>query len=211
MKTKQLIKELQEVDPSGELECCIDNVDIIDVVIEPAYYDGCLQVLIRDETNPYYDVIGAKIVGEGKKVVISPLSIRSAIMNDHNIPIYYEGVSKVKQEDYEEFYAKERQKSIDLSNDVERGFFIDYLKKKYPDFSALICDVATAFYAANMNYNDPMPEDILHSKVKQDIGKSKVVDVIPSWKERREKQWDREIRLDVVDGKPVLCFNKSNG
>lgn len=31
MKTKILIEKLQKADPSGELECCVQNVDIVDV------------------------------------------------------------------------------------------------------------------------------------------------------------------------------------
>jgi hypothetical protein len=76
MKTKELIRLLQEQDPSGELECCVYNVDIHCVECLPAFYDGSLQVLKRDHSkNPYYNVIGAAYVDQGHKIVIKPLSI----------------------------------------------------------------------------------------------------------------------------------------
>ncbi len=51
MKTKELIRQLQREDPSGELECCVDNSDIFFVEHLPAYYDGCLEVLVRDKSS----------------------------------------------------------------------------------------------------------------------------------------------------------------
>lgn len=193
MKTKDLIAALQDADPSGELECCVGNADIHTVYPEPAYWDGCLQVLIHDKNKaPYYDVVGAKIVGKGTKVVIHPLSISDAIANDHDLPIEYEGVSELKRKDYEESYMRQRQESIDISNDVERGFFIQWINEKGIDLTQAAID----FYNANMKYNDPMPEDIMHSKLPKD---KDGLEWIPSWKERRERQWEREI--EVIDRK----------
>lgn len=51
MKTKDLIKLLMEEDPTGEIECCIDNQDIEEISWESAYYDGCLQIVKRDENE----------------------------------------------------------------------------------------------------------------------------------------------------------------
>lgn len=79
MKTKKLIELLQEADPSGERECVVGNHDILDVSAEPGYWDGAYEVLIREEENPFYNVIGAKITTKGIKVVINTLSIKSAI------------------------------------------------------------------------------------------------------------------------------------
>lgn len=80
MKTKDLIAALQKEDPTGELECCVGNIDIHFVSQEPAYYDGSLQVLERDMTNQYYNIIGAKFVRSGSKVQIHTLSIEEAIL-----------------------------------------------------------------------------------------------------------------------------------
>lgn len=60
MKTKKLIELLNQCDPSGELEVCLDNIDICSVGREPAYYDGALQVLIRNDKD---DNNGSQSIG----------------------------------------------------------------------------------------------------------------------------------------------------
>ena len=78
MKTKELIRLLQEADPTGEEEVCVNNEDILDVGTEPAYWDGTLQILERDEKlSPYYNVVGATFKREGCKVSIFTHGIRS--------------------------------------------------------------------------------------------------------------------------------------
>ena len=52
MKSKELIRLLQEEDPSGEVEVCVQNFDILGIHTEPAYWDGSLQVLMRDASKP---------------------------------------------------------------------------------------------------------------------------------------------------------------
>jgi hypothetical protein len=88
MKTRELIRQLQQADPSGELECCVDNHDIHFVRSQEAYWDGRLQVLARDPAKaPYYNVVGAKITAKGSKVVIVCLSIEDALCNDPSMPV----------------------------------------------------------------------------------------------------------------------------
>lgn len=89
MKTKELVKKLLDADPSGELECAIDgNIDIIDVYQIPAYYDGYLEILERDHSkDPYYNICGGIITGEGMKVRIQPYSIKDGITDDVDFPV----------------------------------------------------------------------------------------------------------------------------
>lgn len=94
MKTKELIRQLQKADPSGEIDCCIGNSDIHFVSVNPAHYDGCKQVLIRDEKNPFYNIIGAKVVSDGEKVVLHALSIKSVLWDDPDSPIEYDECSE---------------------------------------------------------------------------------------------------------------------
>lgn len=87
MKTKKLIRLLQEADPSGEEEVCVGNVDILAVYKEPAYWDGDLQKLIRDEENTFYNVIGAEIIRNGFKIQIYTHSIKDAILDNSELPV----------------------------------------------------------------------------------------------------------------------------
>lgn len=109
MKTKELIRRLQEADPSGEVECCVGNLDILFVSKEPAYYDGRLQVLERDASKePYYNVVGAKIVGSGAKMQIHTLSIEDALVDHPDMPVECDANASAYGEAVERWRAKAR-------------------------------------------------------------------------------------------------------
>lgn len=91
MKTRDLIAALQAADPSGEIEVAVGNTDIHFVTTEPAYYDGCLQVLKRSGHNDRYDIVGGEFRGDGRKVVITPLSIWDAVMEAPDMPVTFDG------------------------------------------------------------------------------------------------------------------------
>lgn len=80
MKTKELIRQLTELDPDGEMEVCVDNVDIYFCAIEPSYWDGLQQVLVHDEElrNKCYSIIGGKYIVDGSKLVITTMTIEDA-------------------------------------------------------------------------------------------------------------------------------------
>jgi hypothetical protein len=207
MKTKELIRQLRKADPSGEIECCVNNADIHFVNTEPAYYDGCLQVLKRDVNNKYYNIIGAKYTSKGEKVVIRPLSISDAVWEQEDFPVEFEGLSPEKEAGYKERLNKRKLETIEINNDIERECFVKYLKKRFVNESGdfekdEIKKLAIEFYNKNLDYKDIMPEDIAKMKMKQKIGgtgefSGEEIEVGLSWNERRCKQWDREIVADI--------------
>lgn len=93
MKTKELIRQLQEADPEGETECVVGCNDPIHYVYkEDAYHDGCLEILERDHSkDPYYNICGGVITKDGMKVIIRPLSIEDAISNNPDLPVKFVG------------------------------------------------------------------------------------------------------------------------
>jgi len=117
MKTKELIRQLQEVDPSGELDCCIETTsDIYFVERLPAYYDGIQELLVRDpKIKDHYDVVGGIFTGDGVKVCIRSYSIEDALWDaDGNFPIKYikcsrpiEKVREIKKE-IKKFFKKHK-------------------------------------------------------------------------------------------------------
>jgi hypothetical protein len=127
MKAKDLIKLLQDEDPTGEIECCIANSDILSVHTEPAYLDGRLQILERDHSlDPYYNIIGAKRTCRGNKIVITPYSIDDYITNDPEIAKidYSEVGSESSAQNYREADERIRQTMIAIQLDVTiKGFF----------------------------------------------------------------------------------------
>lgn len=117
MKTKRLIELLQKADPEGEAECCVGNQDIFTVYPEPAYWDGRLQVLKRDESNPYYNVIGAQITGAGTKISIRTLSIEDAIFENPELPVE---IVHTQPERYQAAITAWREESRRIINDVDK-------------------------------------------------------------------------------------------
>ena len=183
------------------MECCIQNADIHYVDVEPAYWDGRLQVLVRDENTRYYNIIGAKYISKGEKLNICPLSISGAIFNNEHLPVSYDELQESWRERYQKSVEENRKTTRDIGNDVERGFFIEYLVKRLVNFGedmekTEVVEAAEKFYNTNMNYEDKMPDDIVHLTSKDKDGR----DWILSWHERRLKQWDREIGVDFTDG-----------
>jgi hypothetical protein len=91
MTTIELIKELQKADPSGKLEVTVGKTPIYFVEQLPAYYDGCLQKLVRNSKQaPYYNVVAGVITSKGSHISIHPLSIETAIMEDPNLPVTFD-------------------------------------------------------------------------------------------------------------------------
>lgn len=83
MKTKELIKALQEEDPSGELEACVWNTPIYFLSTEPAYYDGCLGMLLTNESEkPYCCIRGYKRTGVGSKVVLHTMDLYDVLLDN---------------------------------------------------------------------------------------------------------------------------------
>ena len=130
MKTKELIRRLQIEDPVGETEVCVDNVDILFVSGEPAYHDGPAQVLIRDESNPYYNVIGAKYLRSGSKIVIHTHSISDAITDNSDLPVDYSQLSPVQAENTRRHHDATRQFMKDLEYQHQLENFIRWVEAK---------------------------------------------------------------------------------
>ena len=119
MKTKELIRLLKQIDPSGDTECCINNFDILSVVRNPADFGGCLEVLIRDTKINGHNVIGAKIFSAGTKVCFNTHSIQDAIMDDPNLPV---DISQDVNGKYSRDLVKWRSKSRELISEIDEWY-----------------------------------------------------------------------------------------
>lgn len=95
MKTKDLIKKLQETDPSGELEVVADGSPIYFLETYPAYYDGSLAILIEDpKKKPYHSIIGMKFTNKGRKVRLHTMDMESVFLDDKNAILDVSEVNK---------------------------------------------------------------------------------------------------------------------
>lgn len=124
MKTKKLIEELQKADPSGELDVCVDNIDIYFVDIQPGYYDGCQEILIKDENNY---VIGGIINSRKDKVKLKLLPIEDAICEDPGMNVEYN--SDYAKRNHKDYIKKWRQEAIEILQDIVK----DYDKENLTD------------------------------------------------------------------------------
>lgn len=111
MKSKKLIELLQYMDPTGEVEVCINDADILDVQCEPAYWDGCLEVLERDENYQYYNVIGVRVTDKGSKISLYPHSVYDAIQRNPDVPIKVCSMARYHKE-----RIKEKRKEVKALN-----------------------------------------------------------------------------------------------
>ena len=93
MKTKDVIALLQKLDPSGENQVSVCGRDIVEITMYPAYYDGALEVLERDTTKsdvPEFQIVKARMIRSGVKIVINPLSIEEALLDNPELPVEVE-------------------------------------------------------------------------------------------------------------------------
>lgn len=193
MKTKDVIARLQKADPSGELECCINNIDISHIDTLPAYYDGYLEVLMRDE---YDRVVGAKYVGSGKKVFIGTYTIEDVIFDHDDLPIYYEGLSAYREDILRKNIDQQRLENNEFHDERERGYFINHVLRRVNCQEIMksedeVKEIAKRFYNLNLSYKDKLPTN-LASKVST------------SWLDRRNMQWDQEINVYIEDHDVII-------
>ena len=192
MKTKDLIAELQEADPSGELEVCVENIDIFTVTTEPAYWDGRLQLLMRDPAKkPYFDVVGGRYVSSGHKVVISPMSITDVLWDNPEAEIDYGGLG-ANAERYRASDDKTRKASRDVELKVEMDAFHGWAKKQAdairPENSDRCRGASDSFYEKHLSPKDPVKD--LPTK-KDEHG----YEWHASWHDRREAMWDDTLEV----------------
>lgn len=121
MKTKELIRLLQEEDPSGELECNVDGKDIYFVEKLPGYYDGAYKVLIRDETKKnQYNIDGISIRRDGFKIRLNTMGYDEVLLDNPDAIVEYSD-TQTKQH-YEESVENCRKENREMIYKVKRQF-----------------------------------------------------------------------------------------
>jgi hypothetical protein len=208
MKTKDLIRELQEADPSGEIEVCVGNVDIWTVITEPAYYDGRLQVLKRDpeKTGKCYDIIGGKYVTSGQKVVIETRSITDVLWDEPDAEIDYSECGGAADR-YRASDDETRKASREVELKIEMDAFYRWVKDKTqairPDGEDCRHASDYAFEKLGLSPKDPV-KDLPPKKDAQGY------EWWPSWDERRRAMWDDTLEVYWKGGWGVRRRDGSN-
>ncbi len=204
MKTRELIRQLQEIDPTGEIEVCIGNADIWYLETKPAYWDGCLQVLKRDpDKAPYYDICGGEFRGGGTKIDIRSLSIYDAVSSNTDLPVEFDGSYAMKK--YEKLIEKEREICEESNEDCEKRTFMRYVEQRFGDNSDLdtmVVDdyepMASEFYDKHLSYKN----ELLPGQKEERNGYV----VWDSYVDRRKREWDERVGIDIIDGVPIFVL-----
>ncbi len=121
MKSKELIRRLQEADPEGEMEVCVGNVDIYFVEKKAAYWDGNLQVLQHDEAKrgKQWSIIGLKIFEKGSKLDLNCVDAESLIYDKPDIDVDLSDLSEDPRQRWQERIANWRKEGLDMNEGVE--------------------------------------------------------------------------------------------
>lgn len=154
MKTKELIKQLQEEDPSGENEVYVGNESISFVSAEPAYYDGAAKQVIRDK-NGY--AISGKYVRKGTKIQIHTISFYDLVFEDPNFQIDFSELNEHNRESTIKRYDKIREFSKSVDYDIDLDNFIEWVVnnvKQYGEYDKkYIEDISKIFFINNDLHN----------------------------------------------------------
>ena len=157
MKTKELIRQLQECDPTGEVEVICDGGDIYTVIPLPAYYDGSLKTLIRDDSlKPYYDVIGMRETREGRKVVLQGMDLQDVCWDiDDPSKLIIEG-----SDEFKESAKKHIKECQDCVLKINMDHFRNYILKRASKNTTFNATKATAFRLASLSEYVSIEDDI---------------------------------------------------
>lgn len=199
MKSKNLIKSLQEIDPSGEIEVCIGNGDIEEIFVSESDYDGTLQTIEFDED-------GLPIKGRyhafEEKIVLKPIFISDAIWRAAeqgvSFNIDYSDLSYSKRKNFQEVNEETKRQMFHMLESVEFQLFNKWVLSKtqdvYPEVTLNSIKFYTeSFFRENLSRLCSFPEN---SNIPVEIQGSKVY---KSYAERRYEQWDEEIVI-TFDG-----------
>lgn len=197
MKTKELIRQLIEADPSGELEVGL-GADIHFVERLPSYYDGYQQVLIKDENGR---IVGGKYVEGQDKVWIYTYSFSDAIWDYEDFPIEYSNYTMR----YKKCHDEIRQSSISHNEKMELYYFTKYIKEKvneHVDHLDRVDTVCEEFFREHYTYKTPIPEDIRAPRHENNH------QVWLGYCKMREIQWNREVDIKIEDGMDLILTKK---
>lgn len=93
MKSKDLIKKLQDLDPTGETEVYVGNCDILYVDLSPSYYDGRAQQFTTWQVYNEYGCsrpIAGKFRAGGEKIQIKAESFEDMAYYNEEMGLPFE-------------------------------------------------------------------------------------------------------------------------
>lgn len=149
MKSKDLIKLLQEADPTGETHVVVNNSAITDVYANAGYWDGCGEAIVDGKGKYITD----------RKIQINACSIRTMCFHDPEFEVEYT--------DYTEKYRKSnddaRKFALKIELNVKIEAFQEWCEKTFKDGYLGIEEIAR-FYKANQDLLENAPQQLKMSR-----------------------------------------------
>jgi len=122
MKVRELIRQLQELDPTGEIEVIGWAGDIYFAERMSDYYDGHPLLLIRDDSlKPYYDIVGMQIgspTGEDK-IVLHEMDLKDVLLDNPDLKVIINTGSSHSNDRYQKMVDEARAEMKAIIDRVE--------------------------------------------------------------------------------------------
>ena len=208
MKSKEVIRRLQELDPTGDTEVCVGNQDILFIEEEEAYYDGCLEVLLRNEAlKDCYNVTGVKYEQEGRKISISPHGAQDVLSDNPEAIIDYSALGEATAARYRERDEKRRADTRRMFWSIEFQLFFEWARTLFKlclghfDESKLLHS-AEEFFNNFLSYKDPLPDPVWEVDEKSGLR------CLPSYNDRRKRQWSSTLRITYKQHGEEFMFER---
>jgi hypothetical protein len=126
VKSKDLIRRLQELDPSGEIEVCIGNEDIWFLQRLPAYYDGPLQVVTREENDR---PLSMKYTNQGDKIDIRRYDPQYFYEYNEDFPVDFSDLHDSAIQYHQDMHERYKREWKESEEDTNLFFFIEWVRK----------------------------------------------------------------------------------
>ena len=107
MKTKELIKLLQESDPNGEYDVCVDNLPVESVCAMDYYWDGIIEFVERDINGKPTDAGWRNNPNQKVRIYID--SVEKAVFDNPDLKIETSGLSLNNRDRYLKSLESHRQ------------------------------------------------------------------------------------------------------
>lgn len=188
MTSKEVIKLLQELDPTGETEVSVGNHAISYINEEPAYYDGKLQSLLYDADG---QIIGIKYKTQGSKLVISEMGVTDLLWENPEAIVDYSEIPEHGRERYKISDEATRDASRNVELNLAMDHFYEWCKKKAIPIrdEENIRYKSKSFFERYLSPGDPV------KKMPQQFNSKGNYWFYPSWNERQEATWEDTIEI----------------
>lgn len=131
MKTNQLIKLLQKLDPEGFLEVCIQGPNlcgaaILGAVNVPSYYDGPANKIQRNDKG---HIVGGVYSSEGRKITLNVTTI-SNLVNDEVLSldqVSYSEVADTYKDKLQKYHSYLDENNKDINYTIVKESFVEWM------------------------------------------------------------------------------------